>query len=438
MKSNPLVSLLTIPFWLFQLNATELLTLGAAYELALKHEPRLQSGYFKAVAGGETIEQIRARLLPQIQATASLGRYEYAYQSAHNATKENFTDYSISAVQPLFRPEYWRGVEQAQNKYESALEQLKAQRQQVGIDVAKAYFSVLHGEKSVELAESQKLYYEQKYTQLEEMLKIGLTNKIDLLEMKIARDKGRTQYAIEKKRVGIAKLRLQNMIGTPIEALDNLNWDAINLSAFEIHTDETYKKLDDNPLFKASQLNVQAAQDEVAIRYYDHYPKVDLSLTRKETNSADLVTHMYDNQAIIRMSIPIYAGGYVESRVREGKLLLEAANQEREYYRQEVKVKIEEALEELQYSKENYRNLQDSVHSAQLFVESIEKAHVAGLKSVIDVSEARTKLFQTKKELINAGYELINNRLLLLDLTGELNAESIERLETDLKKSSKQ
>lgn len=438
MKSNPFKVLFLIPLSVYQLNAAEVLTLGRAYELALKHEPRLQAGYFKAVAGGETVEQIRARLLPQIQATASLGRYEYAYQSAPNATKENFTDYSISAVQPLFRPEYWRGVEQAKNKYESALEQLKGQRQQVGIDVAKAYFNVLHGEKSVKLAESQKLYYEQKYMQLEEMLKIGLTNKIDLLETKIARDKGRAQFAIEKKRVGIAKLRLQNMIGIPVESLDELNWDAINVSAFEINTDDTYKKSDENPMFKASQLNVQAAQDEVAIRYYDHYPKVDLSLTRKETNSADLVTHMYDNQAIVRMSIPIYAGGYVESRVREGKLLLEAANQEREYYRQEVKVKIEEVLEELQYTKENYLNLKDSEHSAQLFVESIEKAHAAGLKSVIDVLEARTKWFQTKKELINAGYELINNRLLLLDLTGELNAESIERLENDLRKSSKQ
>lgn len=434
MKSNPLFSLLSIAVCALLSHAQEPLTLGTAYELALKHEPKLQSFYLKTAANGESIEQVRSKLLPQLQGTVSAGRYEYAYQSSSKATKENYTDYSISAVQPIYHPEYWRGLDQAKTRYESALEQLKVQQQQVGLDLAKAYFSVLHGEKSAQLLQAQKLYYEQKYTQLEEMLKIGLTNKIDLLEAKIARDKARSQYMIEQKRVGILKLRLQNMIGIPVETLDELNFEMMNTSKFTMNKNEINQKIDENPQYKSAKLNVQVAQDEIAIRNYEHYPKVDFSLTRKETNSADLVTHMYDNQAIIRMSVPIYSGGYTQSRVREGTLLLDAAQQEREYYRQETTTKFEEAWEESQYSVENYNNLKDSEYSAQLFVESVEKAHTAGLKSVVDVLEARAKLFEIKRDLINAGYELVNNRLLLLDVTGELNAESIARLEKDLRK----
>ncbi|MDD2780488.1 TolC family protein [Sulfuricurvum sp.] len=432
MKSNPLLSVITLAVFALLSNAQEPLTLGTAYELALKHEPKLQSLYLKTAANGESIEQVRSRLFPQIQGTVSVGRYEYAYQASSKATKENYTDYSISAVQPIFRPEYWRGLDQAKSKYESALEQLKAQQQQVGLDVSKAYFSVLHSEKSAELASAQKLYYEQKYVQLEEMLKIGLTNKIDFLETKIARDKARSLYAIEQKRAGIAKLRLQNMIGKPIEALHELNFEMIDVSHWIINKSELNQKLDENPLYKSAKYTVKAAEDEVAIRNYEHYPKVDLSLTRKETNSADPITHIYDNQAIVRMSIPIYAGGYVQSRVREGILLLDAAQQEREYYSQETNAKFEEAWEESHYSVENYNNLKDSERSAHLYVESVEKAHAAGLKSIIDLLEARAKLFEIKRDLINAGYEVLNNRLLLLDITGELNAQSIALLEKDL------
>lgn len=292
MKSNSLVVMVCLSLFSALSNAQEPLTLANAYELALQHEPKLQSIYLKTAANGESIEQVRSRLLPQIQGTVSAGRYEYAYQSAAKATKENYTDYSISAVQPLYRPEYWRGLDQAKTKYESALQQLKGEQQQVGLDVAKAYFTVLHGEKNVELSYAQQLFYEQKYRQLEEMLKIGLTNKIDLLETKIARDKGRSQYSIEQKRVGIAKLRLQNMIGQPVESLSALNWETIDTSEFVMNKKVFDEKLDENPLYKLANLNVQAAQDEVAIRNYEHYPKIDLSLTRKETNSADLVTHM--------------------------------------------------------------------------------------------------------------------------------------------------
>lgn len=413
-------------------NASELMSLQEAYSLALQYEPKLKSAYFKTEANGESIEQVRSRLFPQISSTVSAGRYEYEYQSSDKATKENYTDYSISAVQPLYRPEYWLGLDQAKTKYQSALEQLKAQKQQVGLDVAKAYFSVLHSEKSIELAKAQKLYYEQKYKQLEEMLKIGLTNKIDLLETKIARDKARSQLAIEQKRGGVAKLRLENMIGTHVNSLHPFDFEMIDASRWKIDKKEFIDKLVKNPLYKSAQLNVQIARDEIEIRNYEHYPKIDLSLTRKETNSADLVTHKYDNQAIVRMNIPIYSGGYVQSRVKEGNYLLDAAQQERDYYQFEAKSKLEEAWEESQYSIENYNNLKDSEKSAQLFVESVEKAYAAGLKSIVDVLEAKAKLYEIKRDLIDAGYQLVNNRLLLLDVTGELDAESIERFQKEL------
>lgn len=420
-------------FFASALLALEPLTLSTAYELALKNEPRLQSASFKKMANAEAIDQAKARLYPQLQGTASLGRYEYDAPYLNNqAVKENYSDYSLSATQAIFHPEYWRSIDQAKTKQSAAEYQYKAQAQQLGLDLCKAYFIVFRDTKNVELALSQKEFYEQKYKQLEEMLKFGLTNRIDLLETKIQRDKATSQWLTEQKRTQVAKLRLEHLIGDKIDQLQSFDFEKINTVKLLMQRSEWENKVSQNPSTKASEFTVQAAYDEIAIRNYEHYPKVDLSLNRKQTESSDPYTHIYDNQAILRMSMPLFQGGYTQSRVREGLILLHSAQKEQEYYHQESKAQFEEAWEERQFTIENFNNIKESQKSAELYLESIEKAHEAGLKSLVDVLEARAKVYEIKRDLIDAGYQLVNNHLTLLDVTGELSAENIADYEKKL------
>jgi outer membrane protein len=412
--------------------ASEPLTLSNAYDLALKNEPRLKSASLKAMANAESIDQVTSRLYPQLQGSASWGRYEYDAQYLHTPVKEDYTDYSISASQAIYHPEYWRGIDQARTKQSATTFQYQAQAQQLGLDLTKAYFLVLRDMKNVELAFSQKEFYGQKYKQLEEMLKFGLSNRIDLLETKIQRDKATSQWLTEQKHTQVAKLRLEYLIGEKIDQLNTFDFDSIDTTKLSMERNEWEDKISQNPSTKASQLVAQAAHDEIAIRNYEHYPKVDLSLNRKETNSADPVAHSYDNQAILRVSVPLYQGGYTQSRVREAMLLLDSAQKEQEYYKQEATARFEEAWQERQFAIENFNNLKESKKSAELYMQSIEKAHEAGLKSVVDVLESKAKVYEIQRDLVDAGYELVNNHLTLLDVTGELNVETIEKYEKAL------
>lgn len=423
-------------FFLFAstVGALEPLTLSTAYDLALKNEPRLKSESLKVMANSESIDQAKSRFHPQIYGAASWGHYDYNAQYLKNQNpsgpvSEDYTDYTLSLTQAVYHPELWRGIDQAKTKQSAAQYQYKAQSQQLALDLAKSYFIVLRDAKNVELALSQKEFYSQKYTQLEEMLKFGLSNRIDLLETKIQRDKATSQWLTEQKHTQIAKLRLEYLIGEKVDQLKSFDFNQIDTSKIVMERSEWENKISQNPSLKSSGFATEAAYDEIAIRNYEHYPKVDLNLNRKETNSADPVAHQYDDQAIIRVSVPIYQGGYTQSRVREAQLLLDSAQQEQNYYRQEAQARFEEAWQERQFTIENFNNLKESKKSSELYLESIEKAHQAGLKSVVDVLEARAKVYEIQRDLVDAGYELVNNHLSLLDVTGELNAESIENYE---------
>jgi outer membrane protein len=59
----------------------------------------------------------------------------------------------------------------------------------------------------------------------------------------------------------------------------------------------------------------------------------------------------------------------------------------------------------------------------------MEQGYQKGLKSIIDVLEAQAKLHQVRLDMIDSGFELINNHVTLLDLVGELNQENVRVLD---------
>lgn len=413
----------------------EPLKLSDAYQLALKNEPKLRASAFRSEATEEGITQSKARLYPQVQGSLSYGGYKYDAQYLRQPVDENYKSYSISASQGLFHPEIWRGIDQAKAKNKGAGYEYQANAQQLGLDLAKAYFNFLRTKRNVDLYASQKEYYEGKYRQLEKMLSMGLTNRIDLLESKVHRDKAIAEWLGEQKRFQVARVKLENMVGASVEELPDYDFGMITPEDISMDRNEWESKLANNPSLKSSLASQEVAQHELAIREYLHLPTVDLSLSRKKTYTQDTVAHTYDTQAIVQMNIPIFQGGYTQSKVREGVLLLNAANQEFDYAQKMTRSKFEELWAERQYSVESLRTLKESEKSAELYVQFVEKGYNAGLKSLVDLLEAKAKYYEVERDLIDAGYQLVNNELGLLDVVGELTFENIVSYEKILSPS---
>jgi len=405
------------------------LMLSDAYDLALKNEPHLRSLSLQTDATKESIEQSKARLYPQVQGTVSWGRYEYEADYLREPVKENYKSYSVSVSQPLYHPELWQGLDESKARETAARYQFKAEVQKLGLDVGKAYFNLLRTHRNIELFQSKRDFYESKYKQLEEMLKVGLTNRMDFLEAKIHRDKAVSELLAEEKRSRVATLRLEYLTKESIGELPNFDFTAIDADKLFFERSQWEEKLINNPDLKASIASQTMAMHQANAREYGHYPKVDLNINRKGTFTQDTVAHKYDNQVIAQMSIPIYEGGYTQSRVREGMLLLNAAQADVEYTRLQRKLQFEELWAEHQLNIETMSAFKESEESAELFLESVEKGHKAGLKSVVDLLEAKAKLYEIKRDSIDAGYQLVNNYLGLLDVSGELNSENIAVLE---------
>lgn len=429
MSNNIRYLIICSAFMIGSAASAEALSLSRAYALSLLNEPKLKSAYYQAQAAREYENQTYSRLLPQVQGSLSWGIYDYDAQYLSKPVRETYSSYSLSASQAIYHPELFSGLDEGKARVKYAEYKYKEQAQQLGFDVVKAYFGFIREMRSVDLAYSQKEYYDLKFNQLEELLKVGMSNKIDVLEAKVRRDQAISEWMTEKKRLAVAKLRIEYFIGEKVDSISEIDFETLPLDSFRVERNAFEEKLENNPTLNASKSSGDVSRSQLAQRQYDHYPKIDLNLMRKETYTKDTVAHSYDTQAIVQMTIPIYQGGNTQSRIREAMSLVKSAAEDVDYQRKDMHLRFETSWSERSLMIEKIDVLRQSIMSAQLFVTSVEQGHAAGLKSLVDVLDAKAKLFEVKRNLIDAGFDLINNQISLMDLTGELSAESIEEFE---------
>lgn len=396
--------------------AENVLTLERAYELALTNHPGYRVEKFKTQAVEESVRQAQSRLFPKVDISASGGKYEYETYYNTTETSEIYKTYSLSLTQPLFRPELWRAVDQMQTRYDASTTELEKQAQQLGLDVMKTYLQMLKTQADIEKLHSQKELYDAKFRKSADMIAMGLSNSVELIEAKVNKEKASSDLIAKKREYKTLKNKLERLCKTPFDSITPLKSD----KGFSMSKEEWMSKLHENKDVRIARLSKKAAEDEVAIREYDHYPKADLSLGRSQNYTNDPVAHKYDNKAFIQLSFPIYQGGYTSSRVQEAILLLNAAESNEELAHLQMQDKFEELWTQRESLHESIEVLKQALDSSKLFLQSIQSGYEKGIKNQIDIMDAELKMKSVESELKISHYDMMVNEVSLLDLTGRM------------------
>lgn len=403
--------------------ADSVLTLQKAYELALTNHPGYRVEKFKNQAVEESVRQAQSRLYPKMDISASGGKYEYETFYNTTETSEVYKTYSLSLTQPLFRPELWRTVDQMRTKYDTSATELEKQAQQVVLDVMKTYLQMLKMQADIDKLHSQKELYDTKFRKSTDMIAMGLSNSVELIEAKVNKEKASSDLLAKKREYQTLKSKLERLCKTPFNSIAPIQSDR----EFSMSKEEWINHLRENKDLKIARLSKKVAEDEVAIRNYDHYPKADLSLGRSQNYTNDPVAHKYDNKAFVQLSFPIYQGGYTSSRVQEAVLLRNAAESNEELAQLQIQDKFEELWTQRESLHESIGVLKQALESSKLFLKSVQSGYQKGIKNQIDVMEAELKMKSVESELSISHYDMMVNEIGLLDLVGGLKSDQISK-----------
>ncbi|HRE14597.1 MAG TPA: TolC family outer membrane protein, partial [Usitatibacteraceae bacterium] len=309
--------------------------LMGVYKDALVSDPVYQSARAQYQAGLERLPQAKAGYLPFVTGSASAFRNNLDRDDASDINYNNQT-YAVTLSQPLFRWQNWIAISQAEKQVMQTEATFSTAKQDLIVRTAQAYFDVLLAQDNVAFSEAQKKAFAEQLAQAKRNFEVGTSTIVDTLEAQARYDQTVAKEIFDKNDLEVKRQALQQLIGKPAEALVPLK-DPLALAPPQPASLESWVNAAAGSSFAVA---IARAGYDIAVQEVDraqagHYPTVDLSATWQHNRNPNLTSGIGTlAQSVgsvgVSVSVPLFAGGGTQSRVREALAGRDRAQQDLE------------------------------------------------------------------------------------------------------------
>jgi outer membrane protein len=195
-----------------------------------------------------------------------------------------------------------------------------------------------------------------------------------------------------------------------------------------------------SPAIRQARLGLEVARLETQKAKAGHKPTVDLSASRSDERNPATTTTVFSDlrtvrtQYAINFNMPLFAGFATQNRVRETLALEDRAQVELDNARRTTEQAVRTAYLALVSGNEKVRALEAAEASSQSSFEANRVGFQAGIRINIDVLNAQSQLFQTRRDLALARYGVLVGHLRLRQAAGTLGPEDVLALDSRLAK----
>jgi outer membrane protein len=191
---------------------------------------------------------------------------------------------------------------------------------------------------------------------------------------------------------------------------------------------------DNSPALQQAKVNLEIAQLETEKAKAAGLPTLDLTasygLTRNPSGSVQVAPATRSTLGTVGLSfnVPLFAGFAIQNRVRETLSLEEKAQADLEAGRRALGQTIRTAYYGVVSGQGQVQALEAAEASSQSALEANRLGYQVGVRINIDVLNAQSQLYQTKRDLAQARYSVLLGDLKLRQAAGTLLPEDLARL----------
>lgn len=419
--------------------AEDLLTI---YHQALEADPTSKSAAINAEIGKEQAGQALGEMLPQVNLSANWSANNNRQYNARQAQSNNYNGkrYYASVNQTLFdfaKFWNWKRAQQIEEQYD--VEKVAAEHELI-YKVVERYFAVLEAEDQLFFYKTEKEATEKRLEQIKKQFAKQLLKITDVYEVEAHLD-----------QIKATEIEAETVLVTAKESLKELT----NISPaglFKLKEDVEYHLLEgkleqwidvarsENPTLAAQLKAISAADNNVLTQESRFLPQVDLQLNWYDTNtgfqSSNLGSNYETQVAAVNVNIPIFDGGSNVHRVFEAQHKLQLAKNENEA---KIRGLIKETSDSFLSANASVRRIAASkkaLESSEKSLEAMESGFRLGVHTVSDVLLAQQNQFKAKRELAQAKYAYVKNRMRFMRATGLVNEENIREVNNWLTKTN--
>lgn len=410
--------------------------LGTLVEMARKNDPQWRMANAKFRESQEYLPQAYSQLLPNVAFTNNANRVVQQLSSGATQSPEQTYPSSskvLSLRQPLLRSRQMFGLTSAQAQTEQAVFYFQDETQQVTQRVVDAYLNLLLATDRKVFLDSQKELVNTRLKAAIAGLRAGQGMRTDVDEAKAEMSKILADEIQVNQSISVAKVQMELLTGSTVSALQPLNLNKFKSFAFALQSPDQLFELANvnNPKLRAQKLDVEIAESMIRQAEAGHHPTLDLTAQiNRTTGESSYFTSTKNNSRIVglQLNVPLYAGGLVDSQVRQALAKLEQAQEQLSLYSNNLRVQIHKESSAVQEGIKRVEAFEVAVDSAKQAVISNQKGVLAGTRTEFDVLRNLNQLTQVQLDLSRSRYELIGALFRLKSYLGAVDNEFLEEM----------
>ena len=416
-------------------------SLEQAVEVALQNKDALKASALELNASKQDIRSSYSGILPSVRITGSttestfpeqaIGFNQSSGEILNNVSSITSASSSFSITQNIYDGGiWWNNIRLAKNNFRITEQFDRQIKTNIIRNVHFAYFNYLKAIQLLDVSRSNLMSSQQQLTLVQQQYDLGSAKKTDLLKAEVRFGQARIDVITNDASVKSAYRNLKNAMGL-INSDQDFTIEEVEKPLELIPEFETGFELVQkfNPSVKAKQYQIMSAKLNTKLARGSRLPVISLSASSSgaDENLGDAISNNYgDNQRInasLSISIPIYTGNSISSRIQKAKIGVD--KQESEYLTQleDLSVQLEDYLDQLNNYIEVIPINETVLESAEEDLKLSQVRYSQGSTTILEVLNAQVSVVQARSSLVRSKYDAFIQQANLKALLGTLDSE---------------
>lgn len=414
-------------------------TLVDVYRKAQSRDPAYRGAMYTLQAARERVPQARAGLLPVLSLVGTSGQQSgQASFSEAPYLDRNVRSHSwnLQLTQPLWRAANWAALDQAEQQEILAQEQFRQTEQELILRSAQVYLDVLVAQEAERVAGQQVRAVEQQLGLAQRNFEVGAGTVTDVHEAQSRLDLARAQAVAARSELDNKRAEVDRMLGEPAGGLARLR-DSGRLPGVQPDTLQPWadSARQQSPQVLIAQAALEVADREIAKSRAAHSPSLDFTAgygsnfnSGSISSPADIVTRTRAGQVGLNLTIPLYAGGGAQARVREALALRDKAAEDLEAARRLAMTQARQAFSGVTNGTAQVEALESAIRSSKSSVDANKIGFRIGTRINIDVLNAEQQLYAAQRDWHKARAETLMQGLRLKAANATLEEADLQAI----------
>ncbi|PHM39862.1 outer membrane protein TolC [Xenorhabdus mauleonii] len=405
------------------------------YQQAKETNPELLKAQADRNSVFENINIARSSLLPQLGLGADVD-YSKSFRSPKQ-TESYGANAGLSLTQIVFDMSKWYKLNQAEKSAGIADINYQVAQQKLMLDTAHAYFDALNKIDTLTFTEAQKASLYRQLDQTTQRFNVGLVAITDVQNARAQYDSILAKEVSDRNQLENSLETLRMITGMHYPQLAGLNIEQFKTKQPE-PANNTLKEAEARNLsLLAARLQQDLSREQIKDSQTGYMPTIGLTAktgisnshtTLGAPNEAAKNAYNGNNSVGLSLSLPLFNGGATYSQVEQAKYNFVSTSQALENTYRKVIQDVRSSSNNISGAISSIEANKQAVLSAQSSLDSMEAGYQVGTRTIVDVLDSTTKLYQAKQNLSQARYSYLLSQLANEQARGTLNENDLVAL----------